>query len=780
MTSWRTQLTATPWKTLEHAYGKASDVPKHIRRLTQADAAEAAAQELWAAVLHQGSLYSATAPAMTTIAQLLVAGDAAQPALTAWLLRNFAAAMQASRDVDDAAIAQAIADGEAAAAANLQACRTALAEIAEMLRTLLTPATTPTKTATSKRSKRAWPAEDTDAVAEVAALLQAFGPDREAAIASLHTPLAQAPASRAAQACMATLVQMGVEQSATDVQTMPGLQLAAALARVATGGNSDADMRLLSDHWPQVVDIAPHTSIALDDSSDASDVGQWLVSLNPAVATQIFTKQPQVDAAAIEALVDVVRSARSQSAQAVQRLLGFAALPATDAGPEPALLIGALRQLPATPQVCDALFQLSARVSHGARVQQGSSEVETDARADAALALLRAGDARWFQPLVQMLLHNPAVRAVSVADSARSRMSLGYAMQYDKAPGNEELAASLAHALRQPPPADRSRDSAGALLDWVASWPAALIRPLLPEVLALLPMFPGAAAGVLARVATSNDATDDQSIHRDEILASLRALTPERDKVQVMLAMASIAATRGEFADLHTVLQLKDKEYQEGALLDLGQQYADDAPFLAWCQSLIGTAMATSHPDRGYQLRAMALLAQQSPDKVQRHWPVLRAIVNDGHGPLAQALALAREWQVQGWLSSVQIQDLQAVLNDMVVTGRKGWGGPAPQASAAAAIALHEWPSGAIPLPGTPARLTRIVTSCLGEDRWSHALGLRMATICLDDTAPAALQRTLRKALQTQLERDQRPATTGDTAIVDEALLRGLRQLLQA
>ena len=324
MTSWRTQLTATPWKTLEHAYGNASDVPKHIRRLAQTDAAEAAAQELWAAVLHQGSIYSATAPAMNAIAQLLVAGDAAKPALTAWLLRNFAAAMQAYRDVDDAALAQAIADGEAAAAANLRACRTALAEIAELLRAPLTPsASTPTQTTTSKRQKPAWAAEDTDAVAEVAALLQAFALDREAAIASLRAHLAQAPASHAAQACVATLIQLGDAPSAVDAQTTPALQLAAALARVTSGGNSDADIRLLSDHWPQAVDIAPHTCIALDDSSDAGDVGQWLVSLNPAVATQIFTQQPRGDATAIVALVDVVRSSRGQSAQAVQRLLAL-------------------------------------------------------------------------------------------------------------------------------------------------------------------------------------------------------------------------------------------------------------------------------------------------------------------------------------------------------------------------------------------------------------------------------------------------------------------------
>ena len=763
MKTWRAQLTATPWATLDHAYGQATDVPKLIRRLTKAATAENAAHALWAAVLHQGSIYSATAPAMKAIAHLLTAGDAAMPALTAWLLRNFAAAVQNYSGVDEAAEAQAVADGEAAAVATLHACRAALVEIAQLLQPQLAPRN-------ADIAAQATPTDDINAVAEVAALLQVFALQQDAAIASLLARVTHQPAGSVEQACMATLVYLGADpdlqlsdagtgdMNAPEAPATLALHLAAALARVAQGGTRPIDVQLLSNHWPQAIEFALHTVIQLQD---ADDVGPWLASVNATAATQIFAAQPGSDAETIDALVDVVRSSRSNTPQAVQRLLAIAAQPQADAD----LLIGALRQVPATPQICDAIFHLASRVSQGRRVQRGSSEVNVDARADAALALLRAGDERWHQPMVQMLLSNSAARAIGVADSAHSSMALGYAMQREQAKGNEALASGLRQALRQAPPADKARDGAGSLLDWLATWPPELIQPVLPEVHTLLARFPGPAAGVIA-------AAGD---HKH--LPALRALSPEQGKVQVMLAIARLSA---EVNDFHAVLDETDKQYEEDAILRFGESHADDARFLVWCQGLVGTAMATSHPGRGYQLRAMAILAQQDASNAARHWPVLRAIVNDGGGPLAEALALAFDWLGKHWLGSEQNADLQALLADIVVTGRKSWNGPRPEASAQAALALHQFYGDTQPLPGTPARLTRIVMACLGDDRWSHALGLRLAAICVAGTAPAPLRKALSKPLKALLEQDSRPSTTGDPAIIDEALRAGLRQVLES
>ena len=61
------------WARLFHAYGVASDTPGHLRGLTSADDAafDAGLDHLYGAVLHQGTVYPATAPALRVVAGLL-------------------------------------------------------------------------------------------------------------------------------------------------------------------------------------------------------------------------------------------------------------------------------------------------------------------------------------------------------------------------------------------------------------------------------------------------------------------------------------------------------------------------------------------------------------------------------------------------------------------------------------------------------------------------------------------------------------------------------------
>ncbi|MFX0580720.1 HEAT repeat domain-containing protein [Nocardia nepalensis] len=61
------------WAELEHAYGPAADAPAHLRALIDGDAEACvdAVGYLDAALLHQGSVYSATAPFVAIVAQLL-------------------------------------------------------------------------------------------------------------------------------------------------------------------------------------------------------------------------------------------------------------------------------------------------------------------------------------------------------------------------------------------------------------------------------------------------------------------------------------------------------------------------------------------------------------------------------------------------------------------------------------------------------------------------------------------------------------------------------------
>lgn len=69
-------LDAQPWAEREHAYGSAEDVPGRLRALASDDAEEAeeALYELYGNIVHQGSVYEATAHAVPYPARLAAAG----------------------------------------------------------------------------------------------------------------------------------------------------------------------------------------------------------------------------------------------------------------------------------------------------------------------------------------------------------------------------------------------------------------------------------------------------------------------------------------------------------------------------------------------------------------------------------------------------------------------------------------------------------------------------------------------------------------------------------
>ncbi|MFF3458946.1 HEAT repeat domain-containing protein [Streptomyces sp. NPDC002730] len=68
-------LDSVSWAELEHAYGSAEDLPGVLRALAgdEEQAAEAL-DELWGSILHQGTVYAATASAVPFLAQMVAAG----------------------------------------------------------------------------------------------------------------------------------------------------------------------------------------------------------------------------------------------------------------------------------------------------------------------------------------------------------------------------------------------------------------------------------------------------------------------------------------------------------------------------------------------------------------------------------------------------------------------------------------------------------------------------------------------------------------------------------
>lgn len=70
------EVDAHPWAGLTHAYGSAADVPECLRRLAGDDdeSAADALSDLYGSILHQGSVYEATAHAVPYLARIAAAG----------------------------------------------------------------------------------------------------------------------------------------------------------------------------------------------------------------------------------------------------------------------------------------------------------------------------------------------------------------------------------------------------------------------------------------------------------------------------------------------------------------------------------------------------------------------------------------------------------------------------------------------------------------------------------------------------------------------------------
>ncbi len=85
-------LDAVPWATLRHAFGAATDVPRLIRALASADRQQrqTALKELFACLLHQGSVSEATALAVPFLFELLQSPTTPERNWLAFLLASIA------------------------------------------------------------------------------------------------------------------------------------------------------------------------------------------------------------------------------------------------------------------------------------------------------------------------------------------------------------------------------------------------------------------------------------------------------------------------------------------------------------------------------------------------------------------------------------------------------------------------------------------------------------------------------------------------------------------
>ncbi|MGW4478015.1 hypothetical protein [Rhodococcus triatomae] len=713
----RTHLAEVDWSTLEHAYGDAGDVPGWIGRLTDTETVEESLHELWAAVLHQGTLYDSTTPAMESIASLLGARGSADAESTAWLLLMFADAVHGYEqvEVDDAATATIV-----------RSARESLPRIASLVRPLIS---------------------DDGSEAAAAALLQAAARTSDStALDTLSTRASARPAGQVEQACVAALTTLGVDVSAVVADADPGLSMAVTLTRIATGSTDTADLDALVAGWELAVEVAPNIAFGV------ANLPEWLSEANPTASAHVLAALPTPDETTIAGLVDVVIGSRGNAPAAIRRLLALATLP----GADPETMIAALRQCPATPEVRDSLVALAENVTAGATSAVGSSTFDTDARADAGVALLRAGDNRWARPMAQALLTNPAGRSLMVSTSASGRSALGYALVREHAPSATMLVAGIRQALRREPPADPSRDGAGHLVELLGSWPAESAAAALPEVRELVTVAP---TQVTAALAAWDDTAGIDRVREASVAGD----------ASVLLALARLTRDPDDFRRFLDT----DLRYRESEVLAHWPDRTDPR-FLAWCRSLVGAEPATADHQREDQITALRILGDADPGEAEAGWVVLRGIIDAGRGPIEYAVELALRWRAEQLLPPEMRADVEALLTDLVVTDRKDYNGPIAKAGAVAAVALLDI---GLTLPGAPARIVKVVTRAV-TDRHARNHGLRLAERLT--AAPEEVRVAVAKALRPLLDRDERFDCSGDIAVEDDRARARLRPIVVA
>lgn len=93
----------TDWSSLSHAYGTATDTPAHLEALVggSASALSAAQEHMWSAILHQGTVWPATGPAVGWLAERLLEDAFADDERTGWVLRFAAEAARETREATE-------------------------------------------------------------------------------------------------------------------------------------------------------------------------------------------------------------------------------------------------------------------------------------------------------------------------------------------------------------------------------------------------------------------------------------------------------------------------------------------------------------------------------------------------------------------------------------------------------------------------------------------------------------------------------------------------------
>ena len=444
------------WSELDGAYG-ATEVLEALEGLTDPELADDAVDDLYSTVLHQGTLYPASGPAVVEVARLLAAGRCANPTGALGLVAYYSQCVQEHRAA--LAFLRAYPRGYRRAEDRLGGYQARLDEAVDVLAPLLAglgsfdPLAAQALTLLQGRRSRLDPQR-----AAVLGELASAGPGPEGG-----------PDAAIARAAAFTLGRHGL-----GVPDTPEARTCALLGRVAGSRASEEDARTLAADWSTALGVADVCLNELTDDIPDPSLPMWLAVADPRLAVTVLTALPADAGGAstevIEALTEAVLRSRGATPPALERLLELAERPDAD----PDTMVGALRLMRSRPEARDALARLAARPE---ALRPGRHRGTP--RTDAAYALATQGDGRWAG------LFASALRARPDPSDLRLNGMTGFMRDFAAtgAAPVPELLDAVAGLLTDPAATDDAVEAVLDLVgDWAERWPTSLLSSLAPAL----------------------------------------------------------------------------------------------------------------------------------------------------------------------------------------------------------------------------------------------------------------------------------------------------------
>lgn len=574
-------LDGPAWGALDHAYGPAVDIPEVIRAAasSSADAAEAAVDELFGSIFHQGTVYSASLAAVPFIAELAVAPKVHHRSLLVYLLG-------------------AMADPAEAYGTEVAEVRAAVtAEVPRLLPLLADP--------------------DPE-VRENAAYLLAHCPDMaEPVVADLRDRLAIEDVPLVRASLLAALGQLDPTGcagllSAAVGDSHPAARAAAALAIASAGlpwpGHATAGViSAYRDKDPLRGWVwAASASLAqlLERFDDVGDV--------PAAVLGALVRAPsaQVRAKAAGAVSHLNRMRRSAPARLVPLL---APLLADDDQTVRLAAAGAVRGAgSAGALVADELAVLAAACPFREESDRRDPAVE------ALRTLIQLGDPRWREPLL------------AAWRTGRAPYDAGQLLSEAGVTFDPELLAAVRERLVRVEGESMLAYNERALLVWLLGCWGAAAAPAIPELVVALEHGWGTAPRALTAIGPAAAAARP----------ALRAVAGQ-GRVDAALAVWRLAHEPDPL--LHAVGQAMDHDSFCASAIDQLLELGEHArPLLGSLRRFLTGTPARTLPAREAQMAAARVVWRLTADP-DTGLPTVRAVLAAGDQPAARAARLAGE-----------------------------------------------------------------------------------------------------------------------------------------